>query len=90
MPSLATFMLLAWDLFKWLLLCLIFDFSFCPDKCAMGFPDYSGLFFDLIPFLYLLSSLGVSCLGRDMRLVPHQRNLWGWLLPRGIGGFFMP
>jgi len=34
---------------------LIFAFSFCLDECAMGFPDSSCLFFDLIPFIYLLS-----------------------------------
>jgi len=35
--------------------CLIFAFSFRLDECAMGFPDSSCLFFDLIPFVYLLS-----------------------------------
>jgi len=34
---------------------LIFGFSFCLDECAMGFPDSSCLFFDLIPFVYLFS-----------------------------------
>ena len=28
---------------------------FCLDDRAMGFPDSSCLFFDLIPFVYLLS-----------------------------------
>jgi len=41
--------------FTWLILCLIFDLSFYPHECAMGFPDSSCLFFDLIPFIYLLS-----------------------------------
>jgi len=35
--------------------CLIFGFSFWLDECAMGFPDSSCLFFDLIPLVYLLS-----------------------------------
>jgi len=39
----------------WSLLCLIFAFAFCLDECAMGFPDSSCLFCDLIPFVYLLS-----------------------------------
>jgi len=43
------------ELLKWSLLYLIFDFSFCPDDGAMGFPSSSCLFFDLIPFVYLLS-----------------------------------
>jgi len=25
-----------------------------------------------------------------VQLVPHDRDLGGWLFPRGIGGFFMP
>jgi len=35
----------------------LFDFCvfFSLDECAMGFPDSSCLFFDLIPFVYLLS-----------------------------------
>ena len=32
-----------------------FCFFFCSDDRAMGFPDSSCLFFDLIPFVYLLS-----------------------------------
>jgi len=32
-----------------------FLFFFCLDDRAMGFPDSSCLFFDLIPFVYLLS-----------------------------------
>jgi len=32
-----------------------FLFFFCSDNRAMGFPDSSSLFFDLIPFVYLLS-----------------------------------
>jgi len=55
MPSLATTVLILWKFLKWLLFCLIFDFSFCPDESAMGFPDSSCLFFDLIPFVSLLS-----------------------------------
>jgi len=35
--------------------CLNFAFFFCLDEYAMGFPDSSSLFFDLIPFAYLLS-----------------------------------
>ena len=56
----------------------------------MGFPDSSCFFFDLIPFIYLLSWSRVSCRGRDVRSVPPQRDLGRWLFPRGIGGFFMP
>jgi len=35
----------------------LFDFLrfLLSDECAMGFPDSSCLFFDLIPFVYLLS-----------------------------------
>jgi len=32
-----------------------FLFFLCSDDRAMGFPDSSCLFFDLIPFVYLLS-----------------------------------
>jgi len=32
-----------------------FLFFLCSDDRAMGFPDSSCLFFDLIPFGYLLS-----------------------------------
>ena len=45
----------AGTLLWWSPLCLIFCVSFCLDECAMGFPDSSCLFFDLIPFVYLLS-----------------------------------
>jgi len=54
----------------------------------MGFPDSSCLFFDLIPFVYLLSYSRVSFWGRDVRLVPHQRELGGWLFSSGSWGFF--
>jgi len=37
------------------LLSVCFLFFLCSDDCAMGFPDSSCLFFDLIPFVYLLS-----------------------------------
>jgi len=37
-------------------LCYVcFLFFLCSDDRAMGFPDSSCLFFDLIPFVYLLS-----------------------------------
>jgi len=35
--------------------CVCFLFFLCSDDRAMGFPDSSYLFFDLIPFIYLLS-----------------------------------
>jgi len=54
----------------------------------MGFPDYSCLFFDLIPFVYLLSYPRVSCWGRDVRLVPYQRDLGVGFFPGVVGGFF--
>ena len=61
---------------------------FCSDDRAMGFPDSSCLFFDLIPLVYLLRESRVSCWGRDVQLVPHQRDLGGWLFPRGSWMFF--
>jgi len=54
MPSLVTPTLNIRDLFKWVL-CLWFLFFLCSDDRAMGFPDSFCLFFDLIPFVYLLS-----------------------------------
>jgi len=54
MPSLVTPALNIRDLLKWLL-CVCFLFFLCSDDRAMGFPDSSCLFFDLIPFVYLLS-----------------------------------
>ena len=54
MPSLVTPALNIPDLSKWLLsVCFLF-FLYSDDR-AMGFPDSSCLFFDLIPFVYLLS-----------------------------------
>jgi len=35
--------------------CVCFLFFLCSVDRAMGFPDSSCLFFDLIPFVYLLS-----------------------------------
>ena len=55
----------------------------------MGFPDSCCLFFDLIPFVYLPSYSRVSCWGLDVRLVPHQRDLGGWLFPRLSWRFFL-
>jgi len=34
---------------------ICFLFFFCSDDPAMGFPDSSCFFFDLIPFVYFLS-----------------------------------
>jgi len=53
-PSLVTPALNIQDLLKWLL-CVCFLFFLCSDDRAMSFPDSSCLFFDLIPFVYLLS-----------------------------------
>jgi len=65
-----------------------FLFFLCSDDCAMGFPDSSCLFFDMIPFAYLLSQSRVSCWERDVRLVPYPRDLGGCLFPRGSWEFF--
>jgi len=67
---------------------ICFLFFLCSDDRAMGFPDSSSLFFDLISFVYLLSESKTSCWGRDLQLVQHQRDLGGWLFPRGSWGFF--
>jgi len=40
---------------KWPYTLFEFCFSFLLDDRSMGFPDSSCLFFDLIPFVYLLS-----------------------------------
>jgi len=42
----------------------------------MGFPDSSCLFFDLIPFLYLLASQGFL-FGGEMCGWFHTRGTWG-------------
>ena len=65
------------------------SFFLCSDNRAMGFPDSSCLLFDFIFSAYLLSYSSVSCWGRDMPLVPHQRDLGGWLFPRGSWRFFI-
>jgi len=54
MPSLATPALNIRDFLK-SLLCVCYLFFLGSDDCAMGFPHSSCLFFDLIPFVYLLS-----------------------------------
>ena len=53
--GLATLMLIVRELSQVVARCFIFAFSCCLDECTMGFPDSSFLFFDLIPFVYLLS-----------------------------------
>jgi len=53
----------------------------------MGFPDSFCLFFDLIFFVYLLSWSRISCWGRDVWLVPYQRNLGVGFFPGVVGGF---
>jgi len=54
MPSLALPALSVWNLPSGF--CYVcFLFFLCSDDSAMGFPDSSGLFFESIPFVYVLS-----------------------------------
>ena len=54
MPSLAPPALSVWNISSGLRF-VCFLFFLCSDDRAMGFPDSSCWFFDLIPFVYLLS-----------------------------------